>query len=176
MDGIDEYDCPHQALNVLGLKVDPDKVTNHTLLVTWWIPDIGRTAEIEFRASHKVAEAHDGSWIQSEWMKSDNFTYTFTDLLAYTTYNLTVDLREKGKDPIVTRRFVTARTAADKPSAPTLLPPKITYEGGKKGVLLEWTAPSMPNGEIRLACSSHSCFSKVDFFYLSTLSGATSYS
>jgi len=150
LDGTDELDCDvisggggGSGVQVRGLQVMEDHVTDHSVRVDWWIADIGHTDEIEYRPAHQIAGSD--RWTTAlDWIHINEFKYTFTDLFPYTRYNFKMDVRYRGQ-VYASNSKATATTASGFPGAPHLH--NVTQRGADVNV--SWLPPVNPNGILR---------------------------
>ena len=141
-DGSDELDCP-ERVQVKGLTVESEEITRDSVRVDWWIPNMGKTDDIEYRPAYR-RHMSGNDWAMLGWRKIANFKYTFEDLYPFTRYEFKIDARYLGHiyDNSDT---VTATTSPDIPSKPRI------YSVDQVGadIHLNWTAPAKPNGRLR---------------------------
>lgn len=143
-DGFDESNCnkTERVYQVLQMSVDEHGINTTSLLLYWWLP-IPQNITFEFRPS--ISKVTPGSkFMNFTWIEYSEFR--FTNLEPYTEYNMTVYVRVKGSQKSFTpAKYVMARTGEGIPTPPQ----KITVEQRNGShVLVQWTPPITPNGEI----------------------------
>ena len=90
------------------MGVDDHGSNSSTLHLYWWIRNF--SVPLEFLPSHaEVVKYKSSQWVNGSWI--DQTEYLFSNLKAYTTYNLTVYVRVKGqKDAYPPAKYVLATT------------------------------------------------------------------
>lgn len=143
IDSTDELGCVHNFPQVLGLEVQQDRVNSTSVRVDWWIPDMSNTRKLDFQPGY--APAGSDQWTYLAWQKCPDLTYTFSNLLPFTTYQFVINVRTENGAVYNGTNIVQATTSPDIPSAPTLID---VHQDGNS-VVLRWTAPGRINGNLK---------------------------
>ena len=152
-DGSDEVSCGHEEgegdgeIRVAGIMADRDRMNATSVLVHWWIPDIAKTSGLSYSPAYSVAVGSGVWWYPEghQWVKSDDFSYLFTGLTPFTTYNFAINVREADGSVHNSTETATTTTDAAPPGQPTVT--KIEMVDGNLSV--SWLPPSDPNGLLR---------------------------
>uniref|UniRef100_A0A2S2QL46 Sortilin-related receptor n=1 Tax=Sipha flava TaxID=143950 RepID=A0A2S2QL46_9HEMI len=145
-DGTDEENCSSAnktySIQVSLMSIQDHETTPNSLLLNWIAPTYSSSLEYlpsisEFRMPETC--------INKTWTSKTN--YRFTLLKPYTTYNLTVYVREVNKPDVIypPAYFILATTSEGVPSAPLNV---IVKQVNSEEVLVTWTRPENPAGRI----------------------------
>lgn len=143
-DESDEKNCnaSSRVYQVLNMGVEELSVTTTTMTLYWWMLQQSADTRLEFLPSYREAISIHSPWHNTTW--TTNMNYKFTNLMPFTTYNMTVYVRAKGV-VYPPAKFITATTAEGVPGAPWNI---TVVQQSASQVQVSWLAPVQTNGPI----------------------------
>ncbi|XP_041981642.1 sortilin-related receptor-like [Aricia agestis] len=150
-DGTDEDNCTsahtnfgyefRPSLQSLRIAVEPLSINASSFLISCWM---AQRKTVLYSLLPSIAKVSDGVWKNMTWINST--VYRFSDLEAYTNYNVTVYVRNSQSNlTYATMKYINVTTGAGKPSPPRRL--AVRQMVGSR-VNLEWDAPEFPRGQL----------------------------